>query len=288
MTLGASDPFLYFHPDDNVAPDATWSVQTGTEDSAYPATNAPVVTPDLIASPAKLEETSGAWLGDFGSAQRMDLMVLQGNFDAGATVRCQLNAANSWAGPTVNALFTIPAARADGYRRKVWIDLRSASGYSAAGFRYVRIVATTASSNPIGIKVWLFETVRQLSRDFQWNVETGEQHVGIVMKTDAGVRWGYDLASAPRTLVGQALLEDSDAEAVREWFRACAGIVTPTVIIPEPTVNDAYVVFWSPNGFSIESPNIVVAKQANTRQYTDVNLTRLAFEEVAIGDPEWF
>jgi len=159
--------FFYFHPSDNVAANATWTVETGVEDAAYPASNVPIVTPDRIAAPGKVTGTTGAWLGDFGSAQRVDLVVLQSNIDAAATVRFQMNATNSWGGPTVNELFTIPARRADGYARKVFIDLRLKSGYTTSGLRYVRIVASTASANAIGIKTLLYSQVRQLDRNYR-------------------------------------------------------------------------------------------------------------------------
>ncbi|HEX7766134.1 MAG TPA: hypothetical protein VF443_05435, partial [Nitrospira sp.] len=282
-----SQTFFFFRPTDNVADNATWTVQTGTEDSSYPATNVPDLTPKLLPSPGKVAETSGAWVADFGAAQRVDLAVLLHNFDAGSTVRIQGNASNAWGAPTFNQLFTIPAVRADGYHRKVFLDLRSLSGYTTTGFRYWRIVITSTNSAAVGIKALLFSTVRQLNRDFRWGVQDVEHQIGITMKTDAGVRWGYDLNSAPRTLQGEAILSDSDAEVVREWFRSCAGVVTPFVIIPEPTGNDAWLVFWSANGFNIESPGSVISGLSTTRQYTDANTVTLGFEEAAIGDPEW-
>jgi hypothetical protein len=281
------DPFYYFHPSDEVASDATVTVQTGTEDSAYPATNAVDFTPALIAAPAKVDETTGIWQGDFGAAQRVDFVLLWSNFDAGVTAFFRMSDSSTFATTPVDAAFTIPARRADGYARKVWIDVRSISGYSTTGRRYFRVGASSASAEPIGIKVMAFSQVRQLSRDVQWGREDDEQQIAVVMKTDAGVRWGYDLASAPRVLRGSALLSDTDAEAVREWFRACAGVVTPTVIIPDPLVNDAWLVYWSPAGFSIESPSLVVARHQTKRAFTDANQTHLAFEEVTAGDPEW-
>lgn len=287
------DPFFYAHPADNIAPLATLSVETGTADSAYPAANAVDLTPAKIGAPAKILETSGAWEGDFGSALQVDLVVLWSNADEtpgspsspATEARWQQNSAASWGSPIVDEPFTIPARRADGYARKPFLDLRNISG--SAPLRYFRVVFEN-QTDPVAMKVLCFTRIRQLTRDLRWGVQDDEHQTNITMNTDGAVKWGYDLAAAPRSQRGAAILSDADAEAVREWFRACAGTVSPTLIIPEPTGNDAWIVYWSPQGFSIQSPTLLVAGQTNQRDFPDANQTLLSFEEVAIGDPEWF
>lgn len=282
----ATTTFYYFRPSDNVAPNATPTVETGTADASYPVANLTLLSYAKIAAPSKLAEMTGAWLLDFGSAQRVDYVVLWHNFDAGITVSVQMNATNSWGGPTVTTSPTIPAKRANGYTQKIGVDLRSVSGYTTSGLRYLRVIAT-GNSVPVGLKVMAFSTVRQLASDFQWGVEDDDDQIGITMKTDAGVPWAYDMASAPRVIRGSALLSDADAAAVREWHRACAGFVYPTVIVPEPTGTDAWLVRFSPGGFSIEAPTLGVSKVSHQRGYADANQTQLAFEEITAGDPEW-
>lgn len=284
----ATTTFYYFHPSDNVAPAATPTVETGTADSAYPVANLALLTYAKIAAPSKLQEVTGAWLLDFGSAQRVDYVVLQHNFDQGLAVAVQMNATNSWGSPTLTTSPTIPAKRADGYTRKVGVDLRSVSGYDVSGKRYLRVNVSGTNSVPLGLKIMAFSTVRQLSRDFQWGVQDDDHQIGISMKTDAGVVWAYDMASAPRVIRGSALLSDTDAEAVRQWHRACAGFVKPTVIVPEPTGTDAWLVRFSPSGgFSIEAPTLGVSKVTHQRDYADANQTQIVLEEITAGDPEW-
>lgn len=286
----ASTTFYYFHPADNVAPAATPSWQTGTEDTAYPATNATDLSYAKIAAPAKITGLTGALLLDFGSAQRVDYVVLWHNFDASLDVSVQANAANTWSGPTVTTDLTIPAKRADGFTRKVGVDLRSVSGYSTSGLRYLRIDVSGTNSVPIGLKVLAFSRVRQLSVDLRWGVVDDDNQIAIDMMTDAGVPWAYSLASAPRSLRGSALLSDVDAELVREWHRATAGIVSPFVIVPEPTTDEAWLVRWSRNAgpFSIQSAGLVVSTRSHQRDLTDWNQSQLAFDEVTAGDPEWY
>ncbi len=289
----ASDTFFYFWPSDNVAPLATISVIDGTEDPAYPAANATDLSFAMIAAPAKLLETEGGWQGDFGTARRVDLAVIWHNGDEDLPMVFEMDAAAAWGGSpgaTVSESFVLPAKRADGYTRKVGVDLRLNDNYSTGGFRFFHVAAGGSPSNsqPLGIKILLYSRVRQLSRDFRWGVTDSEHHISITQKTDAGVRWAYDMTGAPRSLRGSGLLTDTDAEAVREWFRASAGTVKPITIIPEPTINDAWVGYFSPGGVSIESATLGVAAISNTREFADANATELQFEEVTAGDPEWY
>lgn len=283
-----AETFYYFHPADNVAPNGTASVQTGTADSAYPVANLTDLSYAKIASPATLAEVTGAFLIDFGAAQRIDYVVLWHNLDAALACAVQMHASNSWGAPTVNKSVTIPAKRADGYTRKVGVDLRSVSGYTTSGLRYLRINVSGSNSVPIGLKVLAFSRVRQLSRDFQWGVQDDDNQVGIDMATDAGVPWAYDLGSAPRVLRGSALLSDTDAEAVREWHRACAGRAKVTAIVPEPSGTDVWLVrFLSGGNFAIAQAGPVVSRVQHQRSFTDANMTNLAFDEITAGDPEW-
>ena len=283
-----AETFFYFHPADNVAPSATSSVQTGSADTDYPVGNLTELAYATLAAPAKLTGSSGAFLLDWGSAQRIDYVILWHNFDAALAVSVQMNATNTWGGPTVTTSLTIPAKRADGYTRKVGVDLRAVSGYSSGGFRYLRVNVSGTNGVPIGLKLLAFSRVRQLAVDFQWGVQDDDNQIGIDMKTDAGVPWSYDLTSAPRVLRGSALLSDADAESVREWHRACAGVVKPCVLVPEPAGTDAWLVRWCPNGsLAIGGAQILVSKVQHQRDFTDVNQTHLAFEEITAGDPEW-
>lgn len=271
----ATCPFYYFRPVDNVADSATVTT-SGTEDTTYPLANLTDFSYAKIAAPSKLTSTSGAWILDWGSAQRVDYVVLWHNFDAALSIAVQMNATNSWGGPTVTTSPTVTAKRADGYTRKIGVDLRSVSGYSTGGFRYLRINVGGTNSTAIGLKVMAFSTVRQLSLGFLNGLEDTDRQTPIVMQTDARVPWAYDLNSAPRSLHGTSTLSNIDAESVREWFRACGGPSTPTVIVPDPSDGDAWIVRWANDGLTTK------------RTFPGINDTTIQLDEVSAGDPEWY
>lgn len=282
----ALDPFFYFHPDDNVAPNGAPSTG-GTEDPAYPLANATDLSFKNLANPFKVTGTTGDLRLDFGGAVDIVGVVIWHNLNEDVPYSVQRHASDSWGSPTIDIADTAPAKRADGHTTKRFHDLRDEAGYSSSGLRWLRVSAA-GNDVPVGLKVMAFSRVRQLTQDFQWGVQDDENHIGIRMKTDAGVPWNYDLSSAPRVLRGSALLTDANAEAVREWFRACGGGTRPTVVIKEPTINDAWLGFISPGTFSITAPSLSVDRLTHDRQYVDANVTQIAIEEITAGDPEWY
>jgi len=279
--------FHYFHPDDNVAPNATVSIGTGTANSSYPATNATLLTYAKIAAPSKLQEVTGAWVFDFGAAQRVDAVLLWHNFDAGLGVSFQGHTSNSWGTPTLTTALTIPSKRADDYTVKVYKDITGVSGYSASGLRYWRLNVSGSNSVAIGIKILLFSQIRTTTRNIRWNMTHAEHQTAIDMTTDALVPWAYDLSSAPRGLVADFVGTDADATKIREWFRACAGRVNPTVIVPDPSDPDPYLCRWSSGQAGVVAPRLDVTPLGIQREFTNVQRVRLAFEEISAGDPEW-
>ncbi len=283
--------FHYFHPADNVAPNATVTAQTGTANASYPLARAVDLTYAHLAQPSKLAETSGAWQFDFGGAQRVDAIVVWHNFDAAIACAFQLHASASWGAPTVNATLTAPAKRADNFTVKIYKDLTGVSGYSAGGFRYGRLVVTGTNSVPIGIKVLLFSRIRQTARNFLWGASGGfamdEHQTAIDMTTDALAPWAYDLTAAPRLFSAQLSGRSGDEVLIQDWFRACAGRVKPFVIVPDPAVNDAWLCRWSSGTVGVVSPSLSVLTLDGPRHFTHANPRTLVAEEITAGDPEW-
>lgn len=133
----ASDA-IYALPTDNVAPAATVTLPTGTENARYPLTN---LTNGNPASLFLTTTTTGLdILFDHGGATRVDLATIHGlNFPAGTVIHLQRNAANSWGAPTQDATAMVPTRPLDGLPFPIGIDLTTVTGYTTSGFRYTRL-----------------------------------------------------------------------------------------------------------------------------------------------------
>jgi hypothetical protein len=261
---------LYTHATDNVAANATPTVSTGTAATQY----GPAHLVDLEPSyPAKLLETSGAWLWDFTNPQRLDVAaIIHHNLDAGLEVRLQGNATNVWTAPTVNALFTIPAADEDGFRKGPWLDLTRETGYTTTGFRFWRLVVVGVNSAPVQVgEVWMSATLRTLDPNIQWGAQDGEDHPLVEHRTDFQVSTMFDLGPRQRALAGQVDTTDTNRDALRGWSRSSRGRARMFLLIQDGTVNDAQLVRFTNTKWSV------------LLNLTDRNVIDLEFEEVSRG-----
>lgn len=127
------------------------------------------------------------------------------------------------------------------------------------------------------------------TRNISWGLSWLEHQTGVVMSTDALVRWPYDLTAAPRLLSADIEATDADALALKEWMRACGGAVKPTVMVPDQSDPDPMFGYLT-NGSGVApiSPSVQVLQQQDTHQFIDSRLMRIAIEEITAGDPEWY
>lgn len=263
---------VYQRVSDQVADDATITVQTGTIDAEYPLAG---LTDGNPAKPTKLNETSGAFLFTFGAAQRIDLIAIpHHNLTAGLEVRIQGNAADAWGAPTFNALITIPAWRSDGWPVGPWLDLRSDPNYSVGGFQYWRLAIVGVNAAPVALgQVWLGAEFRELSPNISWGSQDGEFHKITEHETDFGVVLSYDFGLLRRTLSGELDAPDATRDLVLDWWRSSNGRARPFILCPSGDVNEALMVRWAD------------MKIDTTRVVTDRNTMALAFQEVSRGLP---
>lgn len=281
-----STNFHYFHPSDNVAPNAT--VTTGsTEDPAYPLTNVTDLAYKNLANPGKLAALTGDFIFAWSSAQRVDAVLLWHNFDASLAYAIQMNATNSWGAPTLNLTgLTAPSKRADSHTVKIYKDLRSVSGYSTSGFQYLRINVSGTNSVNLGLKVLLFSGIRQTTRNIQWGFTIEEAQTNIEMETDAHHPWTFDLSAPPRLLSADIRSNNADAELIREWHRACGGGARITCLVPSPTTPDPFLARFK-NSLDLSSPGIALSRLATTLKFTTDNPQHITLKEIISGDPEW-
>lgn len=264
--------FLYTRPSDNLLLGATLSVNTGTEDVAYPKAN----IHDLSAErPAKLTSTTGSWVADLGSAKRVDLTaIIHANLAAGLDVKIQGNATNTWGAPTVSQAFTIPARYADSFPVNVWLDLKTLIPNDGTRTqRYWRLLVNTANSAPIAVGEWRLEnTRRDLGvRNISWGSTRSWRRPAVLHETELLVRRSYDLGTMVRTVEVETVATDVTLAEIDTWFRGALGIVKPFVIVPHSDENDAWMVgFTNP-----ERPYV--------RRTRNVNTVTLEFQEFSRG-----
>lgn len=260
---------LYGHYADNVAPNATPTVNTGTEDTTYPAA---YLIDSIPSRPAQLTTTTGSWVLTFAAAQRVDLVALpMHNLSAGLEVRIQGNAANVWGAPSLNETITIPAYRGDGFPFGSWLDLTTKAGYLVAGYQFWRLVIVGVNASPVKVgELLLISTKRTLNPNVSWGARLGETRPIIENMTDYQVSTIYDLGVTRRSLSGELDTTDAGLAAVRAWWQDCRGRARPFLLIPDEDVNDGWVVRWA-------------GDLDPTLQVTDRNTLALGFEEVSRG-----
>jgi hypothetical protein len=261
---------IYSHASDDVAPNATITVNTGTEDPAYPKANLVDFVP---AKPGKLTTTTGSWVFDFGSAQRVDIVALiHHNLTPGLEVRIQGNASDSWGSPTFNQPITIPTYREDGFPVNPWLDLTGLSGYGTGGFRYWRVVVVGVNGAAVAIgEVLLIKLKRSLDPNINWGERRQEDRKLVEHRTDFGVSTIYDLGVTVRELNGDVDASDTQKAAIQSWWRDTKGRSRPFLLVPDGLVNDAWMVRWKDTKLDVQL------------QFLDRNPIQLGFEEVSRG-----
>lgn len=223
-----SSKAIYSLPSDNKA--ASGSLSASAADASYPVSYLYDTIPSL---PAKLTTTSGWFLWDFASAQRVDLFaIIHHNLDAGLNVHVQMNATNTWGSPSFDQAITIPAAQADGHTTNALMDLTGLSGYSASGYRYLRLnIAGTNSANVAIGEVWIGTTKRTFGRNLDNGLKLAVDHKLVELVTDYGVPTIYDLGVTLRSLIATMNTIDSAVELQTLW-RSTRTRVKPFLLVP--------------------------------------------------------
>lgn len=244
----ASPYAIYQYRGDNVASLATITIQTGSDpgDSNYEPASLVDENPAKV---AKINSTTGAWLFDFGSAQRIDIAALiHHDFDAGADVKLQGNATNSWGAPTLSASFTIPAWIATGTSQRwpvnPWMDVTTATNYTTSGFRYWRLVITSNSQNLQLGEIWLGSSIRRFTRNIQWGLVRTQSIPTINNVTAFGIATTYPRGTTRRQYVASSVPSDVMATDLYAQFQSVGGNAYPWLFIMDGTVNDACLVRW--------------------------------------------
>lgn len=238
----ASSNSIYQRHTDEIARDATITIQTGTgsgDDDYGPDT----LVDDNPAKVAKIDSTTGAWLFDHASATDIQLAALiHHNFDAGANVKIQRNATDSWGAPSFEMAFTIPAWIGSGTERwpvNPWLDLTTDAQYVALGWRYTRLVITGNSQNLQLGQVWFGSTIRRLVPGVRYGLEKGASRPVIENRTAYGVSTIYSRGTRVWRLAGDRRFSTAQIAALEAHWEDVAGRVRPWLFIPDGITNES-------------------------------------------------
>lgn len=265
---------VYARPEDNIASDATVVVEGGSpsiEDPEYPAEN--LVNLD-VSNPAKLTDTAGGWVFDFGAPVTLQAVaLLNHNLDTGLDVLLQGNAADAWGAPTFEEAFTIPADEADDFSVNPWLDLSA----SPQTFQFWRVWVNAANSADVAIgEVVMVETLRTLPHDWQVVVglEESEEIPDIIHQSGFGGRTAYAIGAKWKVWDGGMAITMADDH----WAlaRGARGRTRPWFFVPDRDVNSSYLVTFDWTG-----PRVTLRRVIGTL----VSVPAFRLREVSRGVP---
>lgn len=261
---------IYSKYADYVGPNATVSVNTGVEDTTYPAAN---LVNRIPSKPAQLTSTSGSWVLDFLAAQRVDWVGLpHHNLDAGLLVKIQMHATSAWGAPSLSQAITIPAYTQDAFNPGPWLDLTDKAGYLAGGYRFLRLFVEGVNSQTVKIgELMVVSNKRILNPNVNWPVKKPLTRKLIENVTDYGVSTIYDMGVTRRRFDGDLDILDATAATMADWWMGTRGRARPHAFIPDESVNEAWLARFGDDQLDL------------TQQLNDRNSIPLAIEEVSRG-----
>jgi hypothetical protein len=259
----------YAYPLDDACQRIGPPVTAADADPAYPPAN--LIDPNP-AKPAKLTTTSGAFVLDFGvPVEIAAAAVLYHNLDHDTDVTLAWNASDAWGSPAGDQLLIVPGKTEDDWTVSPWIDLGD-----PMSARYWRLTIGDASPNPDPIVVGrlvLLSTLRTIDTDVRWGEEEAEEHGLIELPTALGVETIYALGGKRRRFAGELTLSNPTAAEFIALTRHAHGRVLPWLLIPDASVNDAWIVRFDENRWS------------RVREVPDINNFPFRVQELSRGLP---
>lgn len=138
-----TNPLIYARRSWNVAAVGALTQQDGSTNALFPVARAVDRDPATATKSTSTDDYALQW--DWTTPQRVDAVwIPMYNMPAGTVVHFQLNAAASWAGPTVDGTVVVPAYGGD-LPRGLFLNLTGVAGYSVGGFRYGRLYVPNPS-----------------------------------------------------------------------------------------------------------------------------------------------
>lgn len=221
---------------------ATWSLTSGSANSAFPLTNLNLVDAD---TPSKTTGTAATYRGTIASTAIQAIALINCNL-AGLTLTVTNNN-----GAPVNTSLVVPAANVDGLSLNAWVDLRAVTN---AGTQWNIAITGAAANIAIG-KILLISSLR--TADVRWRPRMGESTPMITHRTASGKMLSYRRGTRIRTF-GVEFTRETERSNYVNLRRSSVGPSQPWVFIPEGAVNDPVYGFFPEPIWELvrESPNV--------------------------------
>ncbi len=213
-------PFYYMRPDEIWSFDGT---VTGGVDTDYLAA---WVADRRVGRPARSNASTFSYTISNPSGEVGMVVVANHNLDLGATIN------------VFSTSFTVSTeARPDG------IPLSPFFIRTPANTTTLTVASSTAQANVPVIGEIFAGKYRTLPRSLRLADAEFEHHqYGIDPQAEFASIQPYDKGMASRTLVGSVVVTSSEFADLRGWYEAQRGFSKPSVIVPDGSVKDAWVV----------------------------------------------
>ncbi len=242
--------FIYDVPTDKVT--GTWSKTGGTVNALYPLTN---IDDGKPWNPVKFTVNPTRLSIDHSSAVALaGVSFIHCNFPAGyAPVVAR---GSSLGTPLTTVTVTCPGPAEDNQPSNPFVDMTALAGVGNYRFTWIDLPATGTLLS-LGL-IRLTATKRQIAgfastgvRNRDWGGYETEVHPLIERRTDAGTQVGYGRGTRARTVHGSVRCIDAGYANLQSWTRATQGRLSPCLLIPDPTVNEALWVRWGASADAI-------------------------------------
>lgn len=226
-------PLVCYHAD-ILSYGATWSLTSGSADSAYPLTNLNSVYAHKV---SKTTGTSATYRGTIASTAIQGIVIVHCNL-AGLTLTVTNN------GGMASQSLVIPSAPPEGnLQLSGWVDLRSVT---TAGTQWNVAISGAAANIAIG-KILLIASLREFR--IRWGkapLQVDETKPTRVIRTEDEIALGFRRAVRYRAWMPE-LMRESQRAQYQALRRGSEGPTQPFAFILDPAVNDpAYVWFPEP------------------------------------------
>jgi hypothetical protein len=248
---------IYNRVSDNVAPNATLSLTSGTVNGSYPLANLVDGNP---AKPAKTTGTTAIIRAAFAAPQAIDIVAFGPHNLAGATVSIQNESG-------LNQAIAIPANTEDGLSVNPFVDLTGITLATRTGQNWDLHISGAA--NPIAIGEYMLIATKR-TMPILWGVVESEDFPSLTIETDFKSLMKYWLGVKQRT-VHVTINDDTFRSDYYSLIRSAQGQYKAILFVPDSSVNDALFVDLSQDSHDL------------TRSQPNVSDIQLTFRELQRG-----